>query len=385
MALFNAFWFISHHVFLSIIGILGMCFLIGFHELGHFLFCKLFSIRTPSFSIGFGPRLWSKKIGETEFAISAIPLGGYVEIAGAAEVGQGEQKEAYTQDEYSFATKPFYQKLLVMLGGIIFNLLFAYVAIIAVFMTGLPKSNFLYPLNATPVIATVASQSIGEQKGLKPGDTIITVDEKSFDNDITSLIRYIQARPSQPIQLTIERAGKPMAIDLVIDSKTVGNQTVGVLGVTFEMASLPGYPFFTAIKKGIQITHEFIYRTIMGFFSIFAKRDIGQMSGPLMIVSMTVKGAEQGFSILIFFLAIISINLAILNLIPLPILDGGQILFYGIEALIRRQIPIRIKEYIHIASWILILLLILYISTKDIARIASPFIGSIKKIIGWHS
>ena len=95
-----------HSILFIPVGILGIGFLIGFHELGHFLFCKLFRVSTPSFSIGIGPRILKKKIGSTEFSLSAIPMGGYVEIAGAAEVGQGEQKEAYRDDEYSFARKP---------------------------------------------------------------------------------------------------------------------------------------------------------------------------------------------------------------------------------------------------------------------------------------
>jgi len=107
---------ISQTSLLWIAGILGIGFLIGIHEFGHFLFCKLFKIRTPSFSIGFGPKIFEKQIGETLFKISAIPFGGYVEIAGSAEVGQGEQKEAYAKDEYSMAVKPYWQKMLVMAG-----------------------------------------------------------------------------------------------------------------------------------------------------------------------------------------------------------------------------------------------------------------------------
>ena len=131
---------IFQQLFFILLGILGMGFLIGFHELGHFLFAKLFKIRIPSFSLGFGPRLLTKKIGETEFCLSAIPFGGYVEIAGAAEVGQGDQKEAFATDEGSFAAKPFYQKLCVMLGGIVFNLAFAYFTMTLLFMTGIPKT-----------------------------------------------------------------------------------------------------------------------------------------------------------------------------------------------------------------------------------------------------
>ena len=99
-----------HHLSLIIVGIAGIGFLIGFHELGHFVFCKLFRIRTPSFSIGMGPRIIKKKIGETEFALSLLPLGGYVEIAGAAEMGQGDQKDAQSTDAHSFSSKPYYQK-----------------------------------------------------------------------------------------------------------------------------------------------------------------------------------------------------------------------------------------------------------------------------------
>lgn len=384
MALFHAFWFLSHHLLLSIIGILGMCFLIGFHELGHFLFCKLFHIRTPSFSIGFGPRIWSKKIGETEFTLSAIPLGGYVEIAGAAEMGQGEQKEAYAQDEHSFNSKPFYQKFMVMIGGILFNLLFAYIALITIFFIGLPQSDFLYPLNATQTIAKINENSAAQKAGLLPGDSIKSIDNKLFDHDIVSLIKYVQTKPNMSINIIFDRAGQEKAMNIVTESKAIGNQTIGVLGVTFQTAAQPGSSLWKSIKEGIKLTNEFIYRTIMGFFSIFAQRDIGQMSGPLMIISMTIKGASQGFSILLFFLAIISINLAILNFIPLPILDGGQILFYSIEALFRRQIPVKIKEYIHLASWLLILLLFLYVSAKDIVRIISPHIQTIKTFFGFN-
>ena len=125
-------------------GLIGINFVVGIHEFGHFLFCKFFKIRTPTFSFGFGPYLASKKIGDTTFALSSIPLGGYVEIAGSAEMGQGDQKEAHARDTGSFAIKPYWQKLLVMIGGIVFNLIFAYAALIFLFMIGLPKTEFLY-------------------------------------------------------------------------------------------------------------------------------------------------------------------------------------------------------------------------------------------------
>ena len=108
------------------------------------------------------------------------------------------------------------------------------------------------------------------------------------------------------------------------------------------------------------------------------------MAGPIMILAMTVKSAAEGFKIFFIFLAIISINLAVLNMIPLPILDGGQILFYGIEAIIRRPLSIRIREYTHLATWFAFIILFLYLSVQDITRIASPHIEAFLKFIGWQ-
>ena len=164
MEIFRSLFTSSQGLMLGITGILGIAFLIFIHECGHFIMCKVFGVRTPSFSIGFGPKLLTKKIGNTEFSISAIPFGGYVEIAGSAEVGQGDQKEAFARDEGSFAVRPFYQKFCIMIGGILFNLIFAYLVLIFVFAVGLPKSEFLYPLNAIPKIETVEEESPQQQK-----------------------------------------------------------------------------------------------------------------------------------------------------------------------------------------------------------------------------
>src|SRR5205814_3300033 len=171
------------NIIFILIGLLGMGFLIGFHEFGHFLFAKMFKIRTPSFSIGFGPKLVSKKIGDTEFSLSAIPLGGYVEIAGAAEIGQGEQKEALAVDEGSFATKPYYQKLCVMIGGILFNLAFAYITMILLFVTGIPKT----PLIQKPIIAAITQESSAEKYGLAIGDRIVAINDEVINNNIQTL------------------------------------------------------------------------------------------------------------------------------------------------------------------------------------------------------
>ncbi len=364
------------NIFFILIGCFGMGFLIGFHELGHFLFAKVFSIRTPSFSIGFGPKLISKKIGDTEFSLSAIPLGGYVEIAGAAEVGQGEQKDALATDEHSFASKPFYQKLCVMLGGILFNLIFAYFTFIALFMTGIPKT----PLIQKPVVGTIQQESPAEKYGLIVGDKIIAIQNEPIEESIQKLQTLLAPLALKEATFTIERDGNMLEKQIVLGERTINGTSIGVLGVEFYAAETPPHSFVDAIKQGIAMTNTWIKNTMLGFTQI--KKMRSEIAGPVMIVAMTTKAASTGIKIFLLLLAIISINLAVLNLIPLPILDGGQILFYSIEALIGRSLPIKVREYIHIATWIMFIILFLYLSAKDIFRLVAPYIAPILSKLG---
>lgn len=366
-----------------VLGLFGIGFLIGFHELGHFLFCKLFRVSTPTFSIGFGPKIFSKKIGGTQFIISPIPLGGFVEIAGAAEVGQGDQKEAQRKDQYSFAVKPYYQKLLIMLGGIIFNLLFAYMAFFLLCLTGMPKSPIIYPSNGTTKIERIEEGSAAQRAGLEPGDVITKIEEVYVKNNTIKLIETIQQHPGKTVTIEIERESNPISYSVDIGTKEISGKKVGSLGIECSMKDMAPLSIGQSFKKAIRITNEWIKRTVMAFASIFRRGDVKNLGGPLAVVSMTMKGASAGLKILLLLLAIISINLAILNLLPLPILDGGQILFYTIEAIIGRPLPIKVREYIHIGSWFFILGLVLILSIRDVSRMAHPLIERIKDFFGF--
>lgn len=341
--------------------LIGVGFLIGFHELGHYLFCKLFNIHTPSFSIGFGPKLISRQIGDTQFSLSAIPLGGYVEIAGAAEVGQGDQTHAFSTDERSFAHKPYYQKMLVMFGGIMFNLIFAYTALIALYSLGMPAT--------IPTIAHVEPESPAARAGLQPGDAITGFGDLNIGQEIQPLLKAIQEAPDKEITLTFTRNHETMTAAVTLKSISAMGKKIGSLGASFEMSSLPRASFAESVTKGISLANAYIKNTVHAFTHLLKSRDTTGMGGPVRIIQETASGAAKGFKIFFFFLAIISINLAVLNLIPLPILDGGQILFYTIEAAIQRPLPHQIREYIHIASWIGILLLTLFLTYKDLIAV----------------
>ncbi len=364
---------LTHNGLMIVLGLAGIGFLIGFHEFGHFIFCKIFKIRTPTFSIGMGPKIIEKKIGETNFVLSALPLGGFVEIAGSAEIGQGEQKEAMAQDSGSFASKPYWQKLLVMLGGILFNFIFAYCALIFLYYTGMPKHPLMYPIGASTTISKIESESQAFKANLTAGDTIVKINDNEAPTAL-KIIQFVQENPNATATFTIKHANgsteiKEIALgskEITLPGKSGEKKEMGFLGIEFL---IPKYGIIDSIKMGIKTTNQLIYLTIKAFKDIFAKKQFNNLGGPILIISETIKSAHQGFSIYLILLAFISINLAIINFIPLPIMDGGQILYYTIEAIIRRPLPDKIREYIHIATWIGIMALILYLSFKDICRI----------------
>jgi regulator of sigma E protease len=375
-----SFYTLPSNLFFIVVGIIGIGFLIGFHELGHFLFAKLFRIHTPSFSIGFGPRLFSKKIGGTEFKISAIPLGGYVEISGLAEPGQGKQEHAHRADTGSFKNKPYYQKLLVMFGGILFNFLFAYMALILVFMTGAPKTRLLGTLNVKPVISAIPEISPAKFAGLEVGDTIIAVNGQSIETNVAKLNELLKQFPNEMVTLTISRNNQEQEIQTGVSSLEFMGEKIGLLAVDFESYAMSSQSIINSFYYGITTTNKFIVDTFKGFKYLISSRDTRSFSGPIAIIAIMAQGAGQGIKILLILLALISVNLAILNLIPLPILDGGQIVFTTIEAIIGRDLPIKVREYIAIVSWIFILILILYLSAQDIYRIAGVYIDKIRSL-----
>lgn len=350
-----------------LIGIIGIGFIIGFHELGHFIFCKIFKVKTPSFSIGFGPKIFSKKIGETVFSLSAIPFGGYVEIAGNQEVGQGEQKEAYSQNEDSFAVKPYYQKLLIMSGGILFNILLSYLLMIVLFGLGAPKIPMLNADSIIPTISRITPNSAAEKYGLRENDTILMINQNEIKSsqELHNTIKYMADKEAI---VTIARDGKNLNISLTVGSTGSGSEKTGQLGIQFASSFEQPVSFLKAINKGFKTVNLLIIKTIQQYIGLFKNKLYGSVGGPLMMISAVSNSAKDGLRAFLLLLIIVNLNLAILNLIPIPILDGGQILLTTIEAIIRRPIPENIRIGIHYVCWILAIILTIWLSYNDIFR-----------------
>ncbi len=359
-----------------IYALIGFGALITIHELGHFLCCKIFGINTPTFSIGFGPELFRKKIKGTDFRLAIIPLGGYVEIAGLAEIGQGEQEHAYIEDETSFSQKAYWKKFLVLSGGIIFNLLFAYGTFISLFLIGVHEDK------GGIIVSTIVKDSPADRYGLEAGDYITQINETSLrtengkilPNALQILHSEIQENPSTEIAITVIRNNEVKAIDIKTESRILGDKSIGTIGAGLQ-DPMVRLPFITAIIKGIELTNQWIINIAQSVKHLIFDRTLEGAGGPLMILSHSFVSAQMGLVSLFIFLAIISINLALMNILPIGALDGGQLLFATIEAIIRRRIPEILKLGINLASWVLFIALALYLTYKDILFLFGERIG----------
>lgn len=347
---------------LIILAILGISFLIVLHEFGHFLFAKLFNVLTPSFSIGFGPRIIEKKIGETTFALSAIPLGGYVEVAGNAEIGQGEQQHAHVTDERSFAAKPYWQKLLIMSAGILFNVAFAYLALSFLFTTGAPCIGSWCD-NKPPLIGVVNPNSPAEKAGLHPDDKIIAV-AQTPTTTIKELTTALESTIDKPVAIKVDRAGTIVDLTLTPSSQKIGDKIKPILGVAWKIAKMP---FKEAFIAGWEATWSLISQTGNAIRGLTKSRE--GLGGPLMLICQVTQFAGLGLKMFLFMLAFISINLAVFNLLPLPIFDGGQVLFFTIEAILRRPLSEEARYKIHYYTWLLVIALVIYLTFKDVTKL----------------
>ncbi len=337
-------------------GLFGLGFVIAFHEFGHFTFCKLFGVHVHSFSIGFGPQIFKRKIGSTIFKLSLIPMGGYVE----AEAGQSE----HIPSSASIHRKPYWQQMGIVGGGIFYNLIFAYVVLYGLSVTGIPSNPFLVQ-NTRYSIEKVLPNSAAETAGLMAKDTILSINGTPVEEDFIALSASLQALPNKPATLEILRDGQIQTIDMVIGCKTLKDKEVGNLGVQFNFAPLKPVSWTQGFVQAAILVKQFCGSMVKNLTGAFKKRSAENFAGPLMMISMTVGSAGQGVSFFLLFLAFISVSLAVLNVLPLPILDGGQGLLYTIEAIIRRPLPEVVRAGIAYVSWALMLVIFGYLTFKD--------------------
>lgn len=348
-------------IYLLIAGPLVLGVLIIVHELGHFLAAKLGGVGVERFSLGFPPRLWGRKWGETEYVISAIPFGGYVKLSGQ------EPKEEVVDVQKSFSAKPIPIRMQVVVAGPLFNLLCAALIFTAVHLSGVPT--------LTSKVGEVKAGSPAMKAGLKQGDRIVALEGEQVA-EWDQLTKSIHNHPGKPLHLVIRRGSQEFSLQVTPEAQTVedilgGKTRVGLIGITpAEEYTYKRYNPIVALYKGVEKTWQVTKFTLISILRIFQKViPAHTIGGPIMILQMAGQQAQQGALNLAFFVALLSVNLAVLNLLPVPLLDGWHLFLLSLEGLIGRPISLGKQEMAQRVGLLLLISLMLFAFYNDLMRI----------------
>lgn len=336
-------------------GILCLFFLILFHEFGHFLAAKLFGVKVESFSIGFGPILLHRTIRGTDYRLSLFPLGGYCGMKGEKDFQKAlEEKlpEIKGEPDSLYGIHPF-KRALIGFAGPFFNFIFAVIA--CAFINGIGYTYYTYSNKI--LITDEVTTSVARDAGIISGDKIIKINEKEI-TDFSDLIEEVSVRPDEDIKITVDRDGSILefTVHTELDKKS-GSGKLGVAADTSEVLQKesPRYGFFGSIGHGFLDAIKSLNLTIKSIGILFKGVDMNNaVSGPARVTEMlgsTVKegfsaGFKVGFVSLMSLMSIISISLFFMNLLPIPVLDGGLILIALIEIIIRRRVSPRLQYYV---------------------------------------
>ena len=353
------------------IALLVLSFLIFFHELGHFLMARFFGVKVDVFSIGFGKRLFTKKIGDTEWSISIIPLGGYVKMKGQDDSNPLDKN--YDSDSYT--TKKPWQKILILLAGPFANFFVAFI----LYFTASQMGTYLSPLfnyahYIQPTIGAFSSDSPAKEAGLKEGDRIVKINGieiKNWDSIGKSIQKY-----NRNIEFTILRDNRELKFNitpLIKEQKNKFGESIKrkIIGIAPKIGD--NLLKFSPIDGIVFAYNETIYASTMIFKSveklITGSVPANQLGGVISIVDITSKASQSGLLALIFFTALISVNLGVLNLLPIPALDGGHIMFNLYEIITRKAPSEKIMYRLTIVGWGILLSLMLLGIYNDLNRL----------------
>ena len=339
-------------------GILCLFFLILFHEFGHFIAAKLFGVKVESFSIGFGPILLHRTVRDTDYRLSLIPLGGYCGMKGENDFRKAMEenlKEVNGEPDSLFGVHPL-KRAAIGFAGPFFNLIFAVFCFSII--NGIGYKYYAYTNKI--ILADELyenSSTAARQAGLLSGDTIIRINEKEI-TDFSQIIEEVSVRPDENLKVTVLRDKEELTFTVHSElDKETGTGKIGVAADTESLLerSTPDYNFFQAIGHGFADTFEYIGLTFKSIAILFKGVDLkNAVGGPARITDMLGTTAQEGFSegfkigfiSLSNLMAVISISLFIMNLLPIPVLDGGLILIAIIETISRRKVPPKIQYYI---------------------------------------
>lgn len=352
-------------IFIVVLGIL-----IFIHELGHFLVAKKAGIRVDEFAIGFPPRVFSFRKGETEYSLNLIPFGGYVKIFGETPEDGATDKGATN----SMINKPKRTQALVLVAGVVFNMLLAGLIFVILFMRGVEFNTELVPYASEESqvrVTGVVQDSLAQGAGLVPGDVIESVQVEAGEK-ITDNADILDALFAEKKQVTT----------IVVDNKDRGEYEVTFVPPTEDTKfgiSLTDSVFiktnvFKALEYSFYATGHMFKLTAVGLFDFFGDLFTGnanfqEVAGPVGIVGLVDQAADNGLNDLLLLTAIISINLAVLNLMPFPALDGGRLVVVGIEAIIKRDLDYKKIAMVNLVGFVLLISLMILLTVHDVRNL----------------
>jgi regulator of sigma E protease len=349
---------------LAFVVVLGV--LVFFHELGHYGAARWRGIHVDVFSIGFGRSIarWTDRRG-TEWRLAWIPLGGFVKLHGQSPLGADEPPDPNAPPErvgQTFHDKPVGDRAIVVAAGPIANFVLAALLFAGLYATyGQPRGQ--------TAIAQVAAGSAAERGGLQPGDVILSLDGQRVTR-FDQVQRHVQPRPGQPVQVVVERDGREVSLTITPGVRPGSEaQPVGQLGVQGGGARFERLDPLTALWAGVVQTADMSWQTLVGIWEmVTGQRSARDLGGPIRIAEVSGEAANLGLVPLINLMALLSISLALLNLFPIPLLDGGHLVFYAAEAVRGRPLPPRALEMGFRAGFALLVSLFVFATWNDIAH-----------------
>ncbi|MCK4354949.1 RIP metalloprotease RseP [Candidatus Parcubacteria bacterium] len=358
-------------VFTIIIAFIALMSLIVLHEFGHFILAKKFGVAVDEFGIGYPPRIFGKKIGDTIYSLNLIPLGAFVRVRG---------EEGGIEDIKSFAKKPIYQRMLIVLGGVVMFWIISWILISIALSLGVPAavSDEAQGLIDPRVrVIMIAPNSPAEQAGLMPGDAVIKInagDSRTEIDKVVELQELVRENLGKEIFLTIERGEKIFETGLTPRKEPPENE--GAMGVGLIRTSTKSYPWYEAPIHGAISVVDLTIGAVRGWGMVISNLINGQgmpagaqVMGPVGIFGLLAKMSSLGASYFIQLIATISIFLALFNILPIPALDGGKLVFLGIEAIRKKPVSQKVEQNLTVFFFYLLILLLIFVTFKDIQRL----------------
>lgn len=358
---------------ISVIILLGI--LIFAHELGHFIMAKYCGVGVERFQLGFGPKLIGKRWGETEYRISLIPLGGLVKLVGeseADEVSEGDRQRSFLKQSVG-------KRMSIVTAGPFFNMLLAVLIFTIVFMVGIPA--------LTNTIGSVQPGTPAFEAGMAAGDRIVAMDGKKITR-WDELSEYVGQSGGKPLHITIDRQGRLANVTLQPRSMKVKN-VFGEEIASYKIGIAPSpdtvirrmnpfQAFWHSLKQTWTITKLTFVSIVKILEGVISPRTLG---GPILIAQIAGAQVKEGIIPFVLFMALLSINLAVLNILPIPVLDGGHLLFFLIEAVTGKEVSLKWREKAQQVGFVFLIVLMIFVIMMDLERLNIKAVNDVTRML----